>query len=86
MRGYDADKIAEYQKHFNTILNLQLITESENLEKSAEDFDTWISTRDSNFKNRNLIPAMSTYQLDKFLEFIAERKLILENKLKSLTV
>lgn len=85
-RGYDTDRILEYQKHFNSIGNLQLLTHSENLEKSAEDFETWFSTRDSNFKDRNTIPTISTYNFDNFLEFIAERKKLLVQKLKAFTV
>ena len=81
-RGYDTDTIIEYQKHFNTICNLQLLTDSENLEKSSEDFETWFATRDSNFKDRNLIPTISTYNFDNFLEFISERKKLLVQKLK----
>lgn len=85
-RGYDTDRILEYQKHFNSIGNLQLLTDSENLEKSAEDFETWFSTRDSNFKDRNTIPTISTYNFDNFLEFISERKKLLVQKLKAFTV
>lgn len=85
-RGYDTDRILEYQKHFNSIGNLQLLTDSENLEKSAEDFETWFSTRDSNFKDRNTIPTISTYNFDNFLEFITERKKLLVQKLKAFTV
>lgn len=86
LRGYDTDKIIEYQKHFNTIANLQLLTDSENLEKSAEDFETWFATRDANFKDRNIIPTISTYNFDNFLEFIAERKKILKLKLEMFTI
>lgn len=85
-RGYYTDRILEYQKHFNSIGNLQLLTDSENLEKSAEDFETWFSTRDSNFKDRNTIPTISTYNFDNFLEFITERKKLLVQKLKAFTV
>jgi len=86
LRGYDSDKIAEYQKHFNTIANLQLLTDSENLEKSAEDFETWFASRDANFKDRNIIPTISTYNFDNFLEFITEREKMVVLKLKSFTV
>ena len=86
LRGYDTDKIIDYQKHFNTIANLQLLTDSENLEKSAEDFETWFATRDANFKDRNIIPTISTYNFDNFLEFIAERKKILKLKLEMFTI
>jgi hypothetical protein len=86
LRGYNTDKIAEYQKYFNSIVNLQLITDSENLEKNAQDFDTWISTRDSNFKDRNTIPAITNYKFENFLEFIVERKKLLVLKLQTFTI
>lgn len=73
-RGYDADKTLEYQKYFNSILNLELLTDTENREKSAESFETWFSSRDNNFKDRHLIPTVSNYNFDNFLEFISERK------------
>lgn len=85
-RCYDNDRILEYQKHFNSIGNLQLLTDSENLEKSADDFETWFSTRDFNFKDRNTIPTVSTYNFDNFLEFITERKKLLVQRLKAFTV
>lgn len=85
-RGYDTDRIKEYQKHFNSIGNLQLLTDSENLEKSAEDFETWFATRDTNFKDRNTIPTISTYNFDNFLEFITERKKLLVKRLKTFTI
>lgn len=86
LRGYDANRITEYQKHFNAICNLQLLTDSENLEKSAEDFETWFATRDSNFKDRNTIPTIITYNFDNFPEFIAERKKLLMKKLQAFTI
>jgi uncharacterized protein with ParB-like and HNH nuclease domain len=58
-RGYDQDRIEKYQLYFNCILNLQLLTDSENLEKSSTDFETWFASRDSNFKNRHTIPTIT---------------------------
>ena len=83
-RGYDEKNINKYQKHFNTILNLQLLTDSENIEKNATDFDSWIATRDSNFKSRHSIPNIKSYQFDNFIDFINEREKILQSKLKSI--
>lgn len=81
-RGYDIETIRKYQKYFNTILNLQLITETENLEKNATPFDVWLPTRDSNFKERHCIPSLDSYNFDDFIKFIDARKTILINKLK----
>ena len=85
-RGYDEAKITEYQKWFNCILNLELLTDKENLEKSAEDFGVWFASRDINFKDRHAIPAMKSYGFDSFLEFIDERRKILTTRLKVFTV
>lgn len=83
-RGYDAGKIAEYQKYYNCILNLELLTDSENREKSAESFDIWFASRDNNFKDRHAIPTINNYTFDNFIEFIEERKKLLINQLKNI--
>lgn len=85
-RGYDIDKIRLYQKYYNTIVNLQLLDETENKAKSATPFDNWLSTRDSNFKKRHSIPELNSYEFDKFLDFVAERKKIITNKLKAFSL
>ena len=83
-RGYTPEKIAEYQKHYNTIVNLELLTDSENRIKSAEPFETWFAARDKNFKDRHLIPTVKTsYGFDNFLEFVDERKKLLSDSLKA---
>jgi hypothetical protein len=63
---------------------LQLLTDSENIEKNATDFDGWIATRDSNFKSRHNIPDIKSYHFDNFVDFINERKIILQSKLKTI--
>ncbi|TXI78182.1 MAG: DUF262 domain-containing protein, partial [Flavobacteriales bacterium] len=59
---------------------------TENREKSAEPFDTWFASRDSNFKDRHFIPTVHSYNFDNFLDFIAERKKLLVTKLKTFAV
>lgn len=83
-RGYDEARIIEYRQYYNTVLNLQLLTDSENLEKKATDFDQWIGTRDSNFKNRHNIPILPSYNFDDFINFIEERKKSLKAMLISI--
>jgi uncharacterized protein with ParB-like and HNH nuclease domain len=85
-RGYDPGKVAEYLKHYNTIANLQLLTDKENLEKNAAPFDKWISTRDGNFKSRHSVPPMSDYGFDNFVEFIGRRREIIKASLKSISM
>lgn len=85
-RGYDFNKVMEYQKLYNTTANLQLLTEKENLEKNAAPFDTWFRSRDPNFRDRHLIPAMDSYKFDNFLKFIAERRSVIKGKLKIISM
>jgi len=85
-RGYDNPTIEEYLSRYNAISNLQLLTPSENQEKNAQDFSSWIVTRDSNFKTRHMIPIMDSYGYDEFLEFIEKRRIMLSERLKSALV
>ena len=85
-RAYGADAIALYQKHFNTIANLQLLTDKENLEKNAAAFDGWLQTRDAQFKTRHSIPLLPDYGFDHFLEFIDKRRSDIREKLKSISM
>jgi len=85
-RRYDDPTIQKYLSRYNTVLNLQLLTPSENQEKNAQDFNSWISTRDQNFKTRHMIPVMDSYCYDNFLDFIEKRKLMFEDKLKSVSI
>lgn len=85
-RGYGADVIASYQKNFNTIANLQLLTGKENLEKNAAAFDGWLQTRDAQFKTRHSIPMLPDYGVDHFIEFIDKRRGDIKEKLKSISM
>ncbi len=85
-KGIPNDKIESYMKSYNTISNLQLLTNSENLEKNAKPFDEWINTRDENFKERHTIPDIPDYSLSNFIEFIEERKKMLRKKFKKIVL
>jgi uncharacterized protein with ParB-like and HNH nuclease domain len=85
-RGYVPDVIASYQKHFNTIANLQLLTDKENLEKNAAPFDGWLVTRDAQFRTRHSIPSMLSYDFAHFLEFIDKRRGDITEKLRSISM
>lgn len=85
-RGYNAIKIGEYRKFYNTIGNLQLLTDKENLEKNSTPFDEWISTRDKNFKERHSIPNLNKYGFDDFLEFVRLRRETISEKLKIISM
>ena len=83
-RGYDGSKIESYQSKYNVLANLELLTSSENLSKNAAPFDEWIETRDSAFRKRHLIPALTCYSLDHFEEFSAKRTALIVAALKAL--
>lgn len=83
-RGYDEAKVQSYLGSYNSLLNLQLLTDSENLSKNATPFDDWLKTRDSAFRKRHLIPDMPTYEFDAFEEFRKERTALITNALKQL--
>jgi hypothetical protein len=81
--GYDGAKMSEFLKPFNSILNLQLLTDKENLEKNAQDFDDWFASRDANFKDRHAIPTLASYGFDNFPQFVEQRRILLAQKLKA---
>ena len=82
-RGYDDERINQYLSVYNSIVNLELLDDSENKSKNAEPFDQWIKSRDDNFKKRHHIPEMQDYGFDYFLEFVEERKKLLTLSLKA---
>lgn len=83
-RGYDEAKVQEYLSCYNTLSNLQLLTDSENLSKNATPFDEWIKTRDSSFRTRHLIPDLPDYGFDHFEEFSQGRRALIVSKLNAL--
>jgi len=83
-RGYDEAKIQTYLSRCNTLCNLQLLRQSENLSKNATPFDEWIQTRDSDFRKRHLIPDMDNCDFDHFGAFAASRTALIVCTLKGL--
>lgn len=85
-RGKSPDEVEQYQRHFNSIVNLQLLTKPENLSKSATPFDEWFPSRDENFRSRHSIPEMDTYSFDRFIDFVERRRATIREKLKTLSI
>ena len=85
-RGFNLDKIEEYLRYYNTVLNLQLLTKEENLDKKAKDFAEWIETRDRGFKNRHIIPEIEDYNFDCFIKFIDARRELIKTKLQKISL
>ncbi len=84
-RGYESTTIDQYILNFNTLRNLQLLTDSENLAKSARPFDEWLRTRDARFRSRHLIPDLPDYGIDHFDEFSKARRGLIVKALKGLS-
>ena len=83
-RGYDDDKVERYMSKCDSLCNLQLLSEGENLSKHSTPFDEWISTRDDSYRSRHLIPGMKDYGFDLFEEFIKERAGLIISRLRDL--
>lgn len=71
--GFDETKISAYLANFNNLPNLELLTDSENMSKSADAFEDWLKTRDAGFCDRHKIPTIKSYGFGDFDEFIRER-------------
>ncbi len=84
--GYRNSTIEEYMTYYNTIINLELLTQSENQEKYTNDFEEWLNTRDIDFKRRHSIPDLQSYSFDSFLEFVEERKEIIKGRLSRIAL
>ena len=82
--GYDNDRVQSYVAKCNQISNLQLITETENLAKSASPFEKWINTQDDSVRKRHLMPEMESYGFDSFESFFEARKCLITNALRKL--
>lgn len=84
-RGYDEVKVQSYVAKSNVLSNLQLLTDSENLEKNAKPFDKWIQTRDTAFRKHHLIPDLPSYGFDSFEEFSKARTALIVAALNELS-
>ena len=84
-RGYGDAKVTSYLSKYNYLANLQLLTDSENLSKSATPFDEWIQTREPAFRRRHLIPDdVPSYDFDSFEEFFTARTALIRTALQGL--
>jgi hypothetical protein len=62
--------------------NLQLLLAQENLEKSNQDFQSWLKTRDASFRRRHLIPEDDgLLQFEEFEEFVLAREKLIRERL-----
>ena len=85
--GLSPERQKRYIELMNRVGNLELLRPSENLDKSNQNFEQWLATRDFSFRKRHLIP-IGQYLLgfDKFEEFIADREELIRQRLKQIFV
>jgi uncharacterized protein with ParB-like and HNH nuclease domain len=88
--GIPEDQVETYIEEFNALANLQLLQATQNIEKSDKPFADWIKNaflgkaeRDS-FLMQNHIKTDESLSFTDFLDFIANRKRALKNKLKTI--
>ena len=73
--GISADQQKRYLELMNRVGNLQLLLPQENLEKSNQDFEHWLASRDLSFRRKHLIPDDNRLlSFDYFEEFINVRE------------
>ncbi|HWJ75032.1 MAG TPA: DUF262 domain-containing protein [Kaistia sp.] len=78
-------KIEELQRLENCFGNLELLSAAENLEKNAQQFSSWIRTRDAGFMGRHSIPDGENLQTILMMpRFISERERLIRMKLNKL--
>ena len=77
------------KNNFNSIANLQLLGDTENLKKGKTDFKAWLHTNYNEqeiepFKKQHYIPSNISLEFNNFEEFIKKRKELLSKKLNTL--
>lgn len=83
--GLTPEKQARYQGLVDRVGNLQLLLAQENQEKSDQDFQQWLTTRDAGFRRRHLIPEDDgLLKFEKFEEFVLAREGLIRDRLKRL--
>ena len=83
--GYGDDLWSKYSNLKDKIGNLELLLPHENQEKSDQPFEKWITTRDTSFKQRHLIPNNpDLWKFENFEGFIDERERLIVERLDKL--
>jgi hypothetical protein len=82
--GLSAERIETVLAAVDRLGNLQLLPARENQEKSNQEFDAWIRTRDPGFLRRHLIPPdAALWSVEHLPEFVAARDQLIRERLKS---
>lgn len=70
-------------ENWNSILNLELLSNSTNESKNAEDLATWIKEKKFDLASQ-FIPQDTSLDFDEFETFISKRKELLKTTIKSI--
>ena len=84
-KEFGDERVSLYLSKYNTIANLELLTDSENIKKSNKPFREWVETRDANFRQMHLIPKLNDYSLSSFDRFVDQRSQLIKKALGELT-
>ena len=83
--GLTESQQAQYLELSNNIANLQFLLAPENVGKSDDTIDQWLTTRDVGFRSRHLLPADDDLlRFERFPDFIAARQELIKQRLKAL--
>lgn len=82
-RGVSGPMIERMRRSINSLANLQLLIERENLGKSDGELAAWLRTRDVTYFEQHLIPNdPELWEVDRFVDFIDAREDLIRNALK----
>jgi uncharacterized protein with ParB-like and HNH nuclease domain len=85
IRGIDSEQQFRYQMLADRVGNLELLSLEENEEKSNQDFERWLQTRDRSFRRKHLIPHDDRLlRLERFEDFVKAREKLIEERLQAL--
>lgn len=80
------DDIDFYNNHFNSILNLAILSEEQNKSKNKSELKTWIENEEKfnkDIRNTLLIPESVDIAFTAFIDFINKREIMLTDLLKT---
>ncbi len=83
--GYDSSTWSRWYRLMESVANLELLLGPENHEKSNQDINSWLSTRNPGFRRRHLIPDDDALlRFERFEEFIKAREQLIAARLRKL--
>jgi uncharacterized protein with ParB-like and HNH nuclease domain len=77
----------DYREEMDSVANLELLVEPENIGKSDKEFETWLQSRDASFRSKHLIPDDNDLLVfTRFLDFIEAREHLIRDRLRALGI